>query len=150
MKKIISIVVLLLFLGPISVSGKDFSWFMFLPPITGHSSCTNTNVTCENIAGCYEGAFTDNCPGIVLAGRMNFTMNADCSFSSLSNYGVQTSGSITGCNGSTYTGSGTTDSTGCGAFLLTCTGTKSSIACNYTYSNGKTGTIPDASSAVCN
>lgn len=126
---------------------KKFPWTMFLPAIT--RGCAEQAGRCECIAGCYEGAFTDNCPGTAVTGMMNLTVNADCSFSSLSNYGVQTSGSITNHTGSTYSGSGTTDSNGCGAFSLTCTDTGSSVACNYTYSNGKTGSIPNAGSSTC-
>jgi len=126
---------------------KKFPWDMFLPAI--NRGCVDQKGTCECIAGCYEGAFTDNCPGTAVTGMMNLTVNADCSFSSLSNHGVQTSGSITNHTGSTYSGSGTTDSNGCGAFSLTCTDIGSSVACNYKYNNGRTGSIPNAGSSTC-
>lgn len=149
MNKLINIIVFFLLLAPVNASSADFPWTMFLPGIIGNHSGISPKVTCEDIAGCYEGAFTDNCPGTVVTGRMYLAMNSDCSFSSFSNSGVQATGSITGRNGSIYTGSGTTDSNGCGAFSLTCSDTGSSVSCNYTYSTGKTGSIPNASPVAC-
>lgn len=147
MGKLFSAVVLLVVLLPLNVIGETFSWPMFIPAITGAGNGSELN--CNNIMGCYDGSFSDNCPGTYVSGRINLTVREDCSFSSFSNYGVLTNGTITSRRGSTYSGSGQTDSNGCGAFNISCTGTGSSLACNYKYSNGKTGSIPNASRGAC-
>ncbi len=136
MKYFISTIFGLFFcLVPGYASCDDFSWHMFLPVFT--RGCVEQQGTCNCIAGCYEGAFADNCPGSIITGSMNFVVNADCSFNSFSNYGVQSTGSFADNNGLKYTGSGITDSNGCGEFSFACTNTGASLACNYTYKNGK-------------
>lgn len=124
---------------------KDFQWPMFLPAITSIGSELN----CGNVAGCYEGFFTDNCSGTSVSGRINLTIREDCSFNSFSNYGVQSRGTITNRRGSTYSGPGQTDSNGCGAFNISCSGSGSTLSCNYTYNNGKVGSIPNVTSGAC-
>ena len=124
---------------------KDFQWPMFLPAITS----TGSQLNCGNIAGCYDGVFTDNCPGTSVSGRINLTIREDCSFNSFSNYGVQTNGTITSRAGSTYNGSGQSDSTGCGMFNISCSDNGTSLACNYKYSSGASGAIPNAVQGAC-
>lgn len=120
MKYFISTIFGLFFcLVPGYASCDDFSWHMFLPAFT--RGCVEQQGTCNCIAGCYEGAFADNCPGSIITGSMNFVVNADCSFNSFSNYGVQSTGSFADNNGLKYTGSGITDSNGCGEFSFACT-----------------------------
>lgn len=142
----ISVVMLLCCLQPVPGNCDDFSWPMFVPATT---NLGGGELTCGNIAGCYDGLFTDNCPGTSVSGRINLTVREDCSFSSFSNYGVQTNGIITSRNGSTYSGSGQSDSNGCGAFNISCSNNGTSLACNYQYSSGASGSIPNATQGAC-
>lgn len=149
MKKFIIISGVIFLLGPVNAGSNDFSWSMFIPAITGTTPGVTPILTCADIAGCYEGAFTDSCSGTLMSGSLYLAVDSDCSFSSFSNYGVQASGAFTAGNGSIYTGSGQTEAGGCGAFSLTCTDTGAAIACSYTYSNGTTGSLPNASAGLC-
>ena len=76
----ITVVVFLCFLQPVPGNCKDFPWPMFVPATTNPGS---GELNCGNIAGCYDGIFTDNCPGTSVSGRINLTVREDCSFSSL-------------------------------------------------------------------
>lgn len=122
-------------------------WPIFIPIIMQAGS--SPKAPCEDLAGCYQGAFTDNCDGTPVSGGLTLTVNNDCSFSTLIDLGVRTSGELTTRNGSTYSGFGQTDSNGCGAFTVSCTDKGASVTCEYTYSNGSGGQIPGASATVC-
>ncbi|HBI16280.1 MAG TPA: hypothetical protein DDY20_12365 [Desulfobulbaceae bacterium] len=114
-----------------------------MPPLLAASAGT------DHIAGCYSGNFTDNCLGDTVNGIIGVAINADRSFSTLSIFGVESSGKFTEKIHNTYSGSGQTDATGCGSYDITCTDLGYSISCNYKYANGKTGAIPDANQAQC-
>lgn len=128
-------------------SQHKFSWPMLLPAITTAKS--NQKLTCESLAGCYKGEYTDNCEGPTVRGEVDLTVGRDCTFRAFIDVAFQPSGNLTHRNGSMYSGSGQTDSTGCGAFTLTCTENDASITCDYTYSNGREGNIMGSSSISC-
>ncbi len=127
-------------------SGK-FAWTMFLPAITAANF--NQDLNCGAIAGCYSGLFSDTCSGSGVTGRINLTVSSDCSFSSISSFGVGANGNITARNGAAYSGFGRTESDGCGEFTITCNDMGSAVSCNYTYGNGRTGSMQDAPLGQC-
>jgi hypothetical protein len=105
--------------------------------------------SCSDIAGCYSGNFVDNCPGYNVNGILGVNINSDCTFSTVSIFGVKSSGKITGRTNNTYIGRGQTDPSGCGAYNITCMDLGSSISCNYNYDNGRSGSISNGYSAQC-
>jgi hypothetical protein len=113
------------------------------------SVTTKPKPTCEDIAGCYSGNFTDNCPGYNVNGILGVNINFDCTFSTVSIFGVKSSGKIIDRTNNTYIGTGQTDPSGCGAYNITCTDLGSSISCNYNYDNGRSGSISNGYSAQC-
>jgi len=125
----------------------DFPWELFLPAITKMGS--NLPLSCNDIAGCYNGIFTDSCPGFSLEGRINIALQNDCTFTVITNSGIHANGKFTKRDGNTYTGSGQTDSAGCGAFNIVMGDLGTSITANYKYVNGLTGSVPNASSGIC-
>jgi hypothetical protein len=106
-------------------------------------------MSCGDIAQCYSGDFTDNCPGFDVTGTIGFTLNSDCTFSTISTYGVKTTGKITDRLGSQFSGTGTTDSKGCGAFDISCTTFGSYVSCSYNYDKGGAGSLPSISPIQC-
>jgi len=103
----------------------------------------------DRIADCYSGNFTDNCLGNNVNGIIGIAINADRSFSTVSIFGVESSGKFTEKIHNTYTGSGQNDATGCGSYDITCTDLGYSLSCSYKYANGKTGAIPNANPTQC-
>lgn len=134
-----------LFLVSSAFAEEEFPWELFLPAIISGGN----SLTCEDIAGCYSGDFTDNCAGYSAQGKMNVSIKENCSVTIVSSYGVTSSGSITKRNGGTYSGTGNTGSNGCGSFSFTAIDKGSFIAVNYRYNNGKTGTLPSGVSGYC-
>lgn len=153
---------------------EKFSWPLFLPAITGSGPCDqqdldhcrrdsecialggnwyddkcNSSVTCSDIAGCYSGTLSDNCPGYWAGGQIGLSINSNCSFSSVSQYGVKNSGTITNRQNSVFSGTGQTDANGCGQFAITCTNNGTAISCNYNYANGKKGSISNTYQGIC-
>lgn len=139
------IAVLSLFLVSSAFAEEEFSWELFLPAIISGAN----SLTCEDIAGCYSGDFTDNCPGYSAEGKMNVSIKENCSVTIVSSYGVTSSGSITERNGGTYSGTGNTGSNGCGPFSFTAIDKEPSISVNYTYNNGKTGALTSGAPGYC-
>ncbi len=140
----------------LAFGANEFPWPMFLPAITGAAGVSNdgatgvsSDLTCSGIAGCYSGTLSDNCPGYWVGGKVGVTVNTDCTFSGISQYGVEINGAFTSKQGDIFTGSATTDANGCGQFSITCTDYGSSISCDYQYANGKTGTIRSAYQQQC-
>lgn len=154
--------------------GAEFPWAMFVPATSGAGLCDaqniehcrtedsclkfggtwfnsmcNSSITCSDIAGCYSGTMTDNCPGYWAGGKVGVTINSNCSISSVSQYGVKSYGTITARQGNVFSGSAQTDANGCGQFSITCTDNGTSISCNYRYTNGKTGSITNGNSSTC-
>lgn len=155
-------------------SAEEFPWPIFLPAITTSSPCDlhdldrcktdsecialggywyddecNSSVTCSDIAGCYSGTLADNCPGYWAGGKIGVSINSNCSFSSVSQYGVKNSGTITTRQNNVFSGTGQTDADGCGQFTITCTNNGTAVSCNYNYANGKSGSISNAYQGVC-
>ncbi len=135
-------------LVPAPSFGEDFSIELFMPPILAGAQTDKTSA-CDGLVGCYEGFFSDNCPGTTISGKLYMTINDKCSFSALSSFGVETSGVISQKVDSIYYGTGTTDLSGCGNFSINCRKINSSIFCNYRYDNGKTGSISNAVPVPC-
>lgn len=125
----------------------NFSWPTVLPAINAAKS--NQRLTCESLAGCYKGEYTDNCEGPTVRGEVDLTVGRDCTFRAFIDVAFQPSGNLISRDGSMYSGSGQTDSTGCGAFTLTCTEKNTSITCDYKYSNGREGQIIGTSNSSC-
>lgn len=140
----------------VAFGAEDFPWTLFLPAITMSGPCDpqdlsrcrndsdcvdlggywfdnkcNIAITCTDIAGCYLGSLSDNCPGYTLGGEMGISINANCSFLSVSQYGVKSSGAITGRQEGMFSGAGQTDAEGCGQFFITCTDNSTSVSCSY-------------------
>jgi len=153
---------------------EGFPWPMFLPAITASGPCDlqdldrcrrdseclalggywyedkcNSSITCSDIAGCYSGTLSDNCPGYWAGGQIGVSINSNCSFSSVSQYGVKNSGIITNRQDNVFSGTGQTDANGCGQFAITCTNNGTAVSCNYNYANGKSGSISNAYQGVC-
>lgn len=133
------------FLVSSAFAEEEFPWELFLPAIISGGN----SLTCEDIAGCYSGDFTDNCAGYSAQGKMNVSIKENCSVTIVSSYGVTSSGSITERNGATYSGTGNTGSNGCGSFSFTAIDKGSYISVNYRYNNGKTGALPSGVSGYC-
>lgn len=141
----LSITVFSLFLISSTRAEGEFPWELFLPAIISGGN----SLTCENIAGCYNGDFTDNCVGYNVRGKMNVSIKEDCSVTIVSSYGVTSNGLIRERSGGTYHGTGNTGSNGCGSFSFTAVDKGSAISVNYKYSNGKAGTLPNGESGYC-
>ncbi len=153
--------------------GAEFSWPMFVPATTGAGLCDAQNIercrneadclsfggywfndqcnsfTCSDIAGCYSGTMSDNCPGYWVGGKIGISIGSNCSFASVSQYGVKVSGTITARQGNVFSGTAQTDANGCGQFSITCTDNGTSISCNYRYATGQTGSIINARQGDC-
>ena len=140
MKKLLFLFIFQLISSP--VKAESFPWIIFLPAINKH--VVNTTLSCIDVQGSYQGEFTDNCPGIIMSGVMYISLKSDCSFSGYSNWMVGIKGKITSRADTVYTGYGTTDSSGCGPFSIVCNNGYDFISCNYTYGNGRSGSIPYA------
>lgn len=143
---IIQVASLLLFFSA-QADEEDFPWVLFIPVIT--SGTADQEISCESIAGCYSGLFVDTCSGSSVEGRINISVRKDCSFVSITDSGIQASGSITDQNQSIYTGNGQTDANGCGAFTISINHTGDSFSGNWEYKNGRHGSITNAASGVC-
>ena len=113
-----------------------------------NNSC-NESFTCSDIAGCYSGTLSDNCAGYLVGGKVGVVVNSDCTFSTVSQYGVMSSGTITSNEGNVFTANAQTDANGCGKYSMTCTDSGSSLSCDYQYANGKAGSVGNASQGQC-
>lgn len=87
--------------------------------------------------------------GLLGRGEVGVSVNTDCTFSSVSQYGVESNGRLTSRQGNVFNGSAQTDASGCGQFSVTCTDYGTSISCDYQYTNGKTGSIRNAYLGQC-
>ena len=99
--------------------------------------------SCNEIAGNYVGTATDNCTGRNITSNQVVDVNSECTFVAKSTSGsttITTNGSLTARNGNNYQGRATNNA-GCGSFDMNCSVNLPSVTCNYTFSNGASGTI---------